>query len=160
MSITGYSRTTSSKASHTSAVSFSTIFLALFDCRYVPLFLKTAVDEGFEKLQGHLLGEAALVEPQVRSDRDDRPSGIIHALSQEVLAEPPLLPFEHIPRGSEGGRLLVPVMAPAAPAVVEQNIHRLLEHPFFVPDDDLRGIEFLQPFEPVIPVDDPTGRDR
>ena len=45
---------------------------------------------------------------------------------------------------------------PAAPAVVEQRVDRLLEHPLLVPDDDLRGVELQKPLEPVVAVDDPA----
>ena len=38
--------------------------------------------------------------------------------------------------------------------VVEQRVHRLLEHPFFVANDDFGCLELKQIFQPVIAVDD------
>src|ERR1700704_3854131 len=39
------------------------------------------------------------------------------------------------------------------PAVVEQRVHRLLQHPLLVVDDDLGRAEIDQPLEPVVAVD-------
>jgi hypothetical protein len=57
-------------------------------------------------------------------------------------------------------RLLSGPLAPApdrlgAAAVVEQRVHRLLEHPLLVPEDDLRRLVLDQLGEPVVPVDHP-----
>ena len=51
--------------------------------------------------------------------------------------------------------MFVPVMALPPSAVVKQDIHRLLKHPFLVADDDFRRIELLQALQAVVPVDDP-----
>ncbi len=56
-------------------------------------------DERLEQLDGHLLREAALVEPELRPDDDDRPTGVVDALAEEVLAEPALLALEHVAQG-------------------------------------------------------------
>ena len=53
-------------------------------------------DERLEQLQGHLLGEAALVELEFRADDDDRAAGVVDALAEQVLAEAPLLALEHV----------------------------------------------------------------
>src|SRR5262249_33247750 len=53
-------------------------------------------DERLEQLEGHLLGQAALVELELRPNHDDRAAGVVHALAEEVLAEPALLAFEHV----------------------------------------------------------------
>ena len=42
---------------------------------------------------------------------------------------------------------------PAAAAVVEQRVHRLLQHPLLVVDDDLGRAEVDQPLQPVVAVD-------
>ena len=52
--------------------------------------------EGFEQLDGHLLGQTALVDLQLRPHHDNGTAGIVHALAQEVLAEPPRLALEHV----------------------------------------------------------------
>ena len=43
---------------------------------------------------------------------------------------------------------------PAAAAVVDERVARLLEHPLLVADDDLRGAQLEQSLEPVVAVDD------
>ena len=110
-------------------------------------------DEGAEQLQRHLLGQAALVNLQLRADHDNRAAGVVHALAQQVLAEPPLLALEHIAEGFE--RPVVGAGNGAAPAaVVDEGVHSLLEHPLLVADDDIRGIQLDQPLQAVVAVDD------
>nr|AHE14899.1 hypothetical protein asmbl_7 [uncultured bacterium] len=109
-------------------------------------------DEGLEQLQRHLLGQAALVQLQLRADDDDRTAGVVDALAEQVLPEPALLALEEVRQRLQravaraGDR-------PAATAVVEQRVHGLLEHPLLVVDDDLRSAQVEQPLEPVVPVD-------
>ena len=121
----------------------------------VPLLLELVVDERLEQLEGHDLRQAALVELQLRADDDHRAAGVVHALAEQVLAEPALLALQHV-----GERLQRPLVRAgdglAAAAVVEQRVHRLLQHPLLVADDDVRGVELLQPLQPVVPVDDPA----
>ena len=52
------------------------------------------------------------------------------------------------------GRFPGPGDGPAAPAVVEQGVDGLLEHPLLVVDDDLGCLEVEESLQPVIPVDD------
>ena len=110
--------------------------------------------ERLEQLQRHLLGQAALVQAELRADHDDRPAGVVHALAQQVLAEPALLALEHVrerlertvARSGDG---------PAAATVVEQRVDGLLQHPLLVVDDDLGRLQVEQPLQAVVPVDDP-----
>ncbi len=109
-------------------------------------------DERLEQLEGHLLGQTALVQLELRADDDDRTAGVVDALAEQVLPEPALLALEHV-----GDRLERPVArtghrTPAA-AVVEQRVDGLLEHPLLVVDDDLRRAQVEQPLEAVVPVD-------
>src|SRR4051794_4749125 len=110
-------------------------------------------DERLEQLECHLLGQTALVQLQLRADDDDRTAGVVDTLAEQVLPEPALLALEQVRQRLQravaraGDR-------PAAAAVVEQRVHRLLEHPLLVVDDDLRGAQVEQPLEPVVPVDD------
>src|SRR5207302_9718020 len=88
-------------------------------------------DERLEELERHLLGQAALVELEVVADDDDRAAGVVHALAEEVLTEPPLLAAEHV------GEALQLVVAgagdrAATTAVVYERVDRLLEHPLLV----------------------------
>ena len=109
-------------------------------------------DERLEQLERHLLGQSALVELQVRTDDDDGAARVVHALAEQVLAEPALLALEHV-----GQRLEAMVAGsgdrPAAASVVDQGVARLLEHPLLVADDDLGGAELQQPLEAIVPVD-------
>ena len=56
-------------------------------------FLQPADDKRFEKNQGHLLRQSALVELQFRSDHDDRTSGVIDAFSEKIHPETTGLPL-------------------------------------------------------------------
>ena len=112
-------------------------------------------NEGPEQLNGHFLRHAALVELQLRADNNNGTAGVVNTLAQQILTEPALLALEHVGQGLQG-----PVVgtgdgtAPAA--VVDQSVHSLLEHPLFVADDDVGGVELNQPLQAVIPVDDPA----
>src|SRR5215204_5457926 len=110
-------------------------------------------DERLEQLERHLLGQAALVELQLRTDDDHRAAGVVDALAEQVLAEPALLALEHV------GQALEAVVAgardrPAPAAVVDQGVARLLEHALLVADDDLGRAELEEPLEAVVAVDD------
>src|SRR6185437_6809832 len=111
--------------------------------------------ERLEQLQRHLLGQAALVELELRADDDDRTAGVVDALAEQVLAEPALLALEHV-----GQRLQRTVAwardRAAAAAVVEEAVDSLLEHPLLVVHDDLGRAEVKEPLEAVVPVDDPA----
>ena len=111
--------------------------------------------ERLEQLQGHLLGQPALVQLELRPDHDDAPAGVVDPLAEQVLAEPALLALEHV-----GQRLQRAVARTgdrtAAAAVVEQAVHGLLQHPLLVVHDDLRRAQVKQPLEPVVPVDHPA----
>ncbi len=111
--------------------------------------------EGLEQLDSHLLGQAALVNLQLRPHHDNGTAGIVHALAQKVLTEPSGLALQHVGQG-----LQRPVAGPrhgTAPApIVNQGVHGLLEHPLLVADDDVRRAQLQQPLQAVVPVDDPS----
>ena len=120
--------------------------------RFAPL-LQLVDDEGLEQLDGHRLGQAALVQLQLGTHDDHRAARVVHPLSEKVLAETSLLPLQHV-----GQRLQRP-LAPAAdrlgaPAVVEEGVDRLLQHPFLVPEDDLGRPHVDQLLETVVAIDD------
>ena len=114
--------------------------------------LELAKDEGLEELEGHLLGQPALVELEVGADHDDGAPGIVHPLAEQVLAEAALLALQGVGQGLEG-----PVVRPrdnaAAAAVVEEGVHRFLQHPLLVADDDLGRAQLHEALEPVVAVD-------
>src|ERR1043166_5305662 len=89
---------------------------------------------------------------ELGADHDHRAAGIIDALAEQVLPEPALLALEHV--GERFERPLVGAGNDAtAPAVVEQRVDRLLEHPLFIADDDVGRAQLDQPLEAVVAVD-------
>src|SRR4029079_19775845 len=100
------------------------------------LLHELAHDERLGQLERHLLREAALVELELRPDDDDGAAGVVDALAEQVLAEPPLLALEHVAEGLEAMVAGAGDRAAAA-AVVDQGVARLLEHPLLIADDDL-----------------------
>ena len=110
-------------------------------------------DEGLEQLEGHQLGQAALVQLELRADDDDRTARVVDSLAQQVLAETALLALEQV-----GQRLQRAVARSgdrtAAAAVVEQRVDRLLQHALLVVHDDLGRAEVDHALEAVVAVDD------
>ncbi|OQA67663.1 MAG: hypothetical protein BWY37_01128 [Firmicutes bacterium ADurb.Bin262] len=96
--------------------------------------------KGFEQFERHFLGQAALEQFQFRADDDDRTAGIVDALAQKVLPETALFALEHIRKGFQRAVAGTRDRA-ASSAVVNQGVHRLLEHPLLVADNDFGGAE-------------------
>ena len=114
--------------------------------------LEPLVDERLVELQGHLLGQAALVQLELGPDHDDRPAGIVDALAQQVLAESPALALQRV--GERLQRALVgAAQFVAAPPVVEQGVHGLLQHALLVAHDHVGRALFEQPLQAVVAVD-------
>src|SRR5665213_2619908 len=111
------------------------------------------VDEGLEQLQRHFLRQAALMQLQFRADDDHRAAGIIDPLAEQILTEAALLALQHV-----GQRLQRPLVDAgddaAAAAIVEQRVHRLLQHALFVAHDDVGRPQFHQPLQTIVAVDD------
>ena len=105
--------------------------------------LQLGKNERLKQLQRHFLGQAALMQLQLWPNHDHRTTGVVHALTQQVLAEATLLTFQHVRQGFEGA-LVNARNHPTATTVVKQRIHRFLQHPFFVTDDDLRRAQLNQ----------------
>ena len=116
---------------------------------------QAAHHERLEELEGHLRGQAALVQLELGVDDDDRAAGVVDALAEQVLAEAALLALEGL-----GERLERATAAArdgtAATAVVEEGVDGLLKHALLVVDDDRRGVEVEQALEAVVAVDDAT----
>ena len=110
-------------------------------------------DEGLEQLERHQLGQAALVQLEVRPDHDDRTARVVDALAEQVLAEPALLALQHVGERLEGA-VARPGHGTSPATVVEQGVDGLLEHALLVVDDDLGRAQVQQPLQPVVPVDD------
>ena len=126
--------------------------LGRLDRRCLAVHLEPGIDEGLEELEGHLLGKAALVKLELRSDDDHRTPGIVDPLAQKVLAETSLLALQHVRERAQ--RPLVGAGdGAAAPAIVEQCVDRFLQHALLVANDDLRSVQLDEPLEPVVAVD-------
>ena len=90
-----------------------------------------------------------------RTDHDDRTARVVHPLAQQVLAETPLLALDHV--GQRLERALVGAGNGAAAAtVVEQRVHRLLQHALLVAHDDVGRGQIEQALETVVAVDHPA----
>ena len=120
-----------------------------------PAVLELAEDEGLEQLQGHLLGQAALMQLQRRPDHDHRTSRVIDPFAEQVLPETALLALDHVRE-----RLQRPLVGagdgPGAAAVVEQRIDRFLQHALFVAYDDVWRRKVEQTPQAIVAVDDPA----
>src|SRR6185503_11006336 len=127
--------------------------LGALDRVRLPQLLEPPDDERLVELEGDLLGQAALVELELGADDDDRPGRIVHALAEQVLAEPALLALDDVRKGLERPVVGAEHRA-AAPGVVEERVQRLLEHALLVPDDDLGRVELEELLQPVVPVDE------
>src|SRR5258706_2358353 len=117
------------------------------------MLLEVADDEGLVEFEGDLLGEAALVQLELRADDDEGAGGIIDALAEQIFAEAALLALDHVGQRLEraiGGTQ----HGPAAAAVVKERIDGLLKHALFVANDDFRGVEIDELFEAVVAIDD------
>ena len=127
--------------------------LGLFHRGGVAEHFQLVEDEGFEKLQRHQFGQAALVQFELRADHDDRTPRIIDALAQQVLTETTALAFNHV--GKRFERTLVGTRhGLAATAIVQQGIDGFLQHAFFVAQDDFRRFQLEEAFQTVVAVDD------
>ncbi len=127
--------------------------LGTLDGLDVALLLQHADDEGLEELEGHALGQAALVQLQLGTDHDDRTARVVDALAEQVLPEAALLALDHVAERLQRPVALALDRARAA-AVVEQGIDGLLQHALLVAQDDARRLDLDQLLQPVVPVDD------
>ena len=109
--------------------------------------------ERLEQLERHGLGQAALVQLELRADHDDRTARVVDALAEQVLAEAALLALQHVRDGLQRAVAGARDRASAA-AVVEQRVDGLLEHALLVVHDDLGGAEVEQSLQAVVAVDD------
>src|SRR5678815_2927460 len=105
--------------------------LRLLEGHRKTLGVEARVDERLEQLERHLLGQAALVELELRTGDDDRTARIVDALAEQILAEAALLTLEHVAQGFQ--RTLVGAgNRAAAAAVVEQSVNGFLKHALFL----------------------------
>ncbi len=90
---------------------------------------------------------------QLGSDDNDRATRIVDAFTKQVLPETPLLSFQHVGEGFESAVVIRTDCVHAA-RVVEQRIHRLLQHPLLVPQDNIRRFDVNQALQAIVANDD------
>src|SRR5690606_36858042 len=113
-----------------------------------------AENEGLEQFESHLLRQTTLVQTQGRTYHDHGTTGVVYALTQQVLTETALLTFDHVCQRFQ--RTLVGTGDSAtATAVIQQSIYRFLQHTLFVTYDDVRCVEIQQALQTIVTVDDP-----
>src|SRR5690606_5601091 len=126
--------------------------LGLLDRGRQALGFEARVDERLEQLKRHLLGQAALVQLEVRTHGDNRTTRIVDAFTEQVLTEAALLALEHVRQRLE--RTLVGTGYRAATAaVVEQGVNGFLQHALFVADNDIRRTQLDEALQAVVTVD-------
>src|SRR5690625_1293481 len=110
-------------------------------------------DEGLEQLNSHFLRQTTLVQFELRTNNNYRTTRVVNTLTKQVLTETTLLTLEHV-----RNRLQGPVAGAGhrttTTAVIEQRVHRFLQHALFVVDDNLRRPQIHEALETVIAVDD------
>ncbi len=74
------------------------------------------------------------------TDNNNRAGRVVNALAEQVFAEPALLALDHVRERLEGAIARAENWALAA-IVVEEGVHRLLQHALLVADDDFRRVE-------------------
>ena len=119
----------------------------------MPQLLEPSDNERLVQLEGNFLRQSALVQLQLRSHGDHRAGAVVDTLAEQVLAEPTLLPLDHV--GERFQRSVVrPQHGTPTAAIVHQRVHGVLQHPLFIADNHLGGVEIEQLLQPVVPVDE------
>ena len=116
---------------------------------------KTLHDEWLEEFESHLLRKTTLVQLKLRSNDDDRATGVIDALSEQVLTETTLLSLEHVGERLQRTVTWARYWATTA-TVIEERIDSFLKHALLVIDDDLRSTEIKKALQTVVAVDHAT----
>ena len=111
--------------------------LGALDVAGIGIMHQTADNEGAIEFQRHGLGQTALMQLQLGANHNHRAPRIIDALAQQVAAETTFLAFEHVTQGFQFAPP-APTQGLAALAVVNQAVHRFLQHPLFIADNDIR----------------------
>jgi len=109
--------------------------------------------EWLEELNGHLLWQTTLVQLQLRTDNDNRTTGVVDTLTEEVLTEATLLTLQHVREGLEGAVGVTPDGV-GLTGVVEQGVDRFLQHALLITQDHFRSLDINQALEAVVANDD------
>ncbi|MBA7666521.1 hypothetical protein ES703_74602 [subsurface metagenome] len=114
--------------------------LSAFNCIGQATLFKFANNKRLIQLQSYFLRQTALIKFQIRAYHNYRPSRVIHTLTKQVLTESSLLALNHIGQRFQRPIITAQNRTPAA-AIIQQRIHRLLQHPFLIADNHLRSIQ-------------------
>ena len=111
--------------------------------------------ERLEQLESHFFRHAALIELEFGTYDDNRTTGVVHALTQEVLTESTLFAAEQAREALEiaAGRALYRL---AAPTVVYERVDGFLKHALLVANDYIGRAKFHQSAQPIVSVNDPA----
>ena len=71
-------------------------FLGALHCLYNTSFNKLADNEWFEQFRSHILRQTALVQFHFRTYHDNRTTGIVNTLTQQVLTETALFTLQYV----------------------------------------------------------------
>ena len=139
---------------HFRGAAFDHLLRATHGVNEAKLF-QAADDERLKQDKSHLLWKTALTQGQIRTDNDNGTTGVIDALTEQVLTETTGLALKHVGHGLE--RTIASAShRTTVTTVVEQGIHSFLQHALFVTDDDIRSLEREEVLETVVTVDDAT----
>ena len=109
-------------------------------------------DERLEQLDCHFLRQTALVNLQLRPVDNNGASGVVNTLAQQILTEASILALQHVRQGLQrtvaGSRHRA-----ASSSIINQRVHRLLQHSLLIADDDFRRAELKQSLQAVVAVD-------
>jgi hypothetical protein len=109
--------------------------------------------KGLNSSSAIFLGRPHWWQLELGADDDHRAARVVDTLAEQVLAEAALLALEGV--GERLERAVVePLQHPAAAAVVEQGVDRLLQHALLVAHDDVGSAQLEQLLQPVVAVDD------
>src|SRR6266508_2051189 len=134
---TGWSSMISSRISYTSGDSFSTIFFARFTVSAMPFSTSLWMMKGLNSSTAIAFG---------------RPHWCSLSSGPTTMTERALLALQHVGQRLEGPLAASPDRLGAA-AVVEQRVHRFLQHPLLVAENDLRRAVQDQLLQPVVPIE-------
>ena len=127
-------------------------FLGRLDGRSHSQHFQLVEDKGLEQLQGHFLRQTALMQTQGWANGNHGTTGVVNAFTQQVLTETTAFTFNHVCQRLQ--RTLVSTSHRfTATAVIEQRIHRFLQHAFFVTHDDFWRFQLQQTLQTVVTVD-------
>ena len=129
--------------------------LRSLDGRRQLTIFELAEDKRLEEFQCHLLGQTTLMQFERRTNHDHRSTGVIYALTKQVLTETSLLTLDHVRKRFQ--RALVRAGdGSAATTVIQKRVHRFLQHALFVTYDDIRRRQIQQSLQTVVTVDHTT----